>query len=407
MSSLQIQPVLAALRKHRIATIVIALEIALACAVLCNASFLIAGRVQAMQVHSGVDEHALGTIKIEGFEPQQANDLNARVVAGLRAIPGVQSVGAIGAVPFGESGIKAGVALDAAGQQFAGVVDFYLADPAAAKAMGLRLMSGRMPAPDDYMAVAQIVPKEAPILITRVLAEHLWPGENPLNKTLWGLYAHFRVIGVVDHLTIPQPGAGQEKDADWSILVPALPGPQFAGKYLLRADPADLPRVMRDARQAVLKIAPDAVLDLEQSRTIGELRERFFLNDRVMSGLLIAVIVALLGTTALGIVGLASFWVAQRRKQIGVRRALGATRQDILRYFQVENFLIVTIGIVLGMILAYAINMMLMTMYELTRLPIWYLPIGAVALWVLGQLAVLAPALRAAAVPPVAAMRSS
>jgi putative ABC transport system permease protein len=86
---------------------------------------------------------------------------------------------------------------------------------------------------------------------------------------------------------------------------------------------------------------------------------------------------------------------------------LGATRQDILRYFQIENFLIVTIGIVLGMILAYAINMMLMTMYELTRLPIWYLPIGAVALWVLGQLAVLAPALRAAAVPPVAAMRSS
>jgi putative ABC transport system permease protein len=407
MRSLQIQPVLAALRKHRIATIVIALEIALACAVLCNASFLIAGRVQAMQVHSGVDEHALGTIKIEGFEPQQANDLNARVVAGLRAIPGVQSVGAIGAVPFGESGIKAGVALDAAGQQFAGVVDFYLADPAAAKAMGLRLTSGRMPAPDDYMAVAQIVPKEAPILITRVLAEHLWPGENPLNKTLWGLYTHFRVIGVADHLTIPQPGAGQEKDADWSILVPALPGPQFAGKYLLRADPADLPRVMRDARQTVLKIAPDAVLDLEQSRTIGELRERFFLNDRVMSGLLIAVIVALLGTTALGIVGLASFWVAQRRKQIGVRRALGATRQDILRYFQIENFLIVTIGIVLGMILAYAINMMLMTMYELTRLPIWYLPIGAVALWVLGQLAVLAPALRAAAVPPVAAMRSS
>jgi putative ABC transport system permease protein len=240
-----------------------------------------------------------------------------------------------------------------------------------------------------------------------VLAEHLWPGEAPLNKTLWGLYTHFRVIGVLDHLVIPQPGAGQEKDADWSILVPALPGPQLSGKYLLRADPADLPRVMRDARQAVLKIAPDAVLNLEQSRTLDELRETFFLNDRVMTGLLIAVIVALLGTTALGIVGLASFWVAQRRKQIGVRRALGATRQDILRYFQIENFLIVTIGIVLGMILAYAINMMLMTVYELPRLPIWYLPIGAVALWVLGQLAVLAPAMRAAAVPPVAAMRSS
>jgi putative ABC transport system permease protein len=149
------------------------------------------------------------------------------------------------------------------------------------------------------------------------------------------------------------------------------------------------------------------VLDLEQSRTIDELRERFFLNDRVMTGLLIAVIVALLGTTALGIVGLASFWVAQRRKQIGVRRALGATRRDILRYFQIENFLIVTIGIALGMALAYGINLALMKIYELPRLPAWYLPMGAAALWILGQLAVLAPAMRAAAVPPVVAMRSS
>lgn len=407
MSALQVRPVLAALRKHRIATIVIALEIALACAVLCNACFLIAGRMQAMHVRSGVDEQALGTIKLEGFDPQQAADVNARVLAGLRALPGVESVGVIGAVPFGEAGVIAGVHLDAAGQQFGGVVDFYVAGPGTAEAMRIRLLAGRMPAPDEYMPVAQFVPKGAPVLITQVLATHFWPNENPLGKTIWAMDTHVRVIGVVDHLTVPQPGSGEEKDADWSILVPAMPGPQLAGKYLLRAKPEDLPRVMRDARATVLKIAPDAVLDLGQSRTIGELRETFFLNDRVMTALLIAVIMALLGTTALGIVGLASFWVAQRRRQIGVRRALGATRRDILRYFQIENFLIVTIGIVLGMAFAYSINLALMNMYELPRLPAWYLPISAVVLWVLGQLAVLAPALRAAAVPPVVAMRSS
>jgi putative ABC transport system permease protein len=125
-----------------------------------------------------------------------------------------------------------------------------------------------------------------------------------------------------------------------------------------------------------------------------------------MAGLLGGVIVALLLVTALGIVGLASFWVAQRRKQIGVRRALGATRGDILRYFQTENFLIVTFGIVLGAILAYGINLLLMSHYELPRLPFFYLPIGAIALWGLGQLAVLGPALRAAAVPPVVATRT-
>src|SRR5690606_19519717 len=121
----------------------------------------------------------------------------------------------------------------------------------------------------------------------------------------------------------------------------------------------------------------------------------------------ITLCVALLLVTALGIVGLASFWVAQRTRQIGVRRALGATRGQILRYFQTENFLLVTIGIVLGMGLAFGLNQLLMRHYELPRLPLAYLPIGAGVLWALGQAAVLWPARRAANVPPAVATRSA
>jgi len=117
--------------------------------------------------------------------------------------------------------------------------------------------------------------------------------------------------------------------------------------------------------------------------------------------------VALLVVTALGIVGLASFWVQQRSKQIGIRRALGATRGQILRYFQTENFLLATLGIVLGMLAAYAINLALMNMYELPRMPLLYLPLGAALLWLLGQIAVFGPARRAAAVPPAVATRGA
>jgi len=98
--------------------------------------------------------------------------------------------------------------------------------------------------------------------------------------------------------------------------------------------------------------------------------------------------------------------VQQRTRSIGIRRAIGATRSDILHYFQLENFLIVTGGIVLGTMLAFVLNAVLMQHYELPRLPPYYLPIGALLLWLLGQLAVLGPALRAAAVPPVVATRS-
>ena len=125
-----------------------------------------------------------------------------------------------------------------------------------------------------------------------------------------------------------------------------------------------------------------------------------------MVWLLGGVCFGLLVVTAFGIVGLASFWVQQRTRMIGTRRALGATRGQILRYFQTENFMLSTAGIVIGMAAAYGISVLLMKSYELPRLPLYYLPVGAVILWLLGQIAVWAPARRAALLPPVAALRS-
>jgi len=114
----------------------------------------------------------------------------------------------------------------------------------------------------------------------------------------------------------------------------------------------------------------------------------------------------LLLATASGIVGLSSFWVSQRRKQIGIRRSLGATTGDILRYFHTENFLIVSGGIVLGALLAFLANLGLMHVYELPRMPLYVPLLGALLLWLLGQLAVLGPARYAAKVPPVVAIRT-
>lgn len=404
---MQIKPILAALRKHRLATMLIMMEIALACAVLCNAFFMIAHRIELSHVDSGVDESALAVIQVSGFDAAQPGDLNARMVSGLRAIAGVQAVSVVSSVPFGSQSTNAGVKLDRAGKHFGGVLGFYNDGPGSFEALGLTLVEGRAPKPDDFQPVATFVPSDAQVLVSRTLAEHLWPGQSALGKEFWIDKYHFRVMGVVAHMARTGAGEGGTGTIEWSVFVPALPGPNLAGSYLLRADPRDLPRVLRDAKAAVATIAPDVVLDHEASQTISDLRQRYFRGDRTMAGMMVGVIAALLLVTALGIIGLASFWVQQRRRQIGVRRALGATRGDILHYFQTENFLIVTGGIALGMTLAFGLNLALMHFYELPRLPLAYLPAGALALWLLGQLAVLGPALRAAAVPPVVATRSA
>ncbi|HET9818665.1 MAG TPA: FtsX-like permease family protein, partial [Rhodanobacteraceae bacterium] len=405
---MQIQPILSALRKHKLATFLIAMEIALACAVLVNACFLIATRLSAMNINSGVDEASLGEIVVTGFDPKQATDLNARMLAGLGAIPGVESVHVINSVPFGPQAFVAGTTLDQAGKHDGVVTNFYLGGPGVPKALGLKLVAGHLPAADDYQPIEgqDYLPASSRILVTQALATRLWPDESPLGKQLWMGKYQLRVIGVLASLAVSQYTQYGERGAEWCAFVPVLPGGFLAGTYLIRAQPQDLNHVMVEARAAIAKIAPDVVLDHTNSHTVSFLRERFFKTDRAMAGLLVGVILALLGVTAFGIVGLASFWVAQRRKQIGIRRALGATRADILRYFQTENFLIVTLGVVLGIILAIVINIALMKFFEVPRLPLWYLPVGVIVLWVLGQLAVLVPALRAAAVPPVVATRS-
>ncbi|MEO8779875.1 MAG: FtsX-like permease family protein, partial [Rhodanobacter sp.] len=128
--------------------------------------------------------------------------------------------------------------------------------------------------------------------------------------------------------------------------------------------------------------------------------------DLFMVQVLSVICVILLVITGVGMAGLTSFWVNQRHKQIGVRRALGARKVDILRYFQIENLLIAGGGCVVGVLLALGINLALLRAFSMDRMPLWYVIAGVAGVLVLGQLAVFMPARRASNVPPVVATRS-
>jgi putative ABC transport system permease protein len=399
---MQIQPILAALRRHRTSTFLIGMEIALACAILCNAIFLISNRLQMMQLSSGVDENRLVAISLDGVDDSMATDLAPRLRSALAGIGGVESVAVANAVPFTAQTGEEGFRLLADDMHFNNEGHFYVGDSAYIKTLGLRLVAGRWLNPDEYAPIGQFLPTSHAIMVSRDYAKHLWNGADPLGKMIYSEGA-YRVVGVYDNLLRPNPSVGATTN---TFLLGGLPGKGLASIYVLRTAPAQRDRILQEAEQVVRKVAPSLVINRQYSGSLTTLRHAYFANDRAMAGMLIGVIAALLLVTVLGIIGLASFWVQQRRKQIGIRRAIGARRIDILRYFQVENFLIVSFGIVLGMVLAYGLNLLLMTQYELPRLPLYYLPIGALVLWVLGQLAVLGPALRAAAVPPVVATRS-
>ena len=134
---------------------------------------------------------------------------------------------------------------------------------------------------------------------------------------------------------------------------------------------------------------------------------KIFRTDLVETQALRAVVALfVLAVTIVGISGLAAFNVTTRTKQLGIRRAIGARKFHILRYFLVENWIITTCGAVLGCMLALAAGIKLSTLYEMPRLPLYYLVGGVLLLWIVGLLAVLVPARRAASISPAVATRS-
>ncbi|MCX7513672.1 ABC transporter permease [Frateuria hangzhouensis] len=411
--STDIGPIVSTLRRHRTTAWLLVLEIALTCAIVCNAVFLIGQRLDRVNMPSGVAEQEL--VQIQLGDLAAGKDRYARAqedMALLRQVPGVQSVAITNQVPFGGSSSNSNLRIDPSQHDPVANAATYLGENLP-QTLGTRLVAGRKLAPGDYVNADVAVdalnrgrteglPTVA--VITRALAERLWPGQEPLGRMVYLTdKAGVRVVGVLD--TLVRPNAYRDATAQYAVILPLHMGADKDESYLLRTRPQDRQRVLAAAVAALHKADPQRVVT--RKRTFAEVRQEFFRSDREMAGTLVGVCIALLTVTALGIVGLASFWVSQRRRTIGVRRALGATRADILRYFQTENFLLATAGIVLGMVLAYGLNLFLMAHYELPRLPIGYLPAGALALWLLGQLAVLGPALRAAEVPPVVATRSA
>lgn len=402
---MDIRPIFSTLRRHKTASALIVLEIALSCAIVCNALFLIDTRMERMNRATGLAEDEIVRVNVAGIGTNDNADAAAKTdLAALRAIPGVKYATMTNHVPFDNSSWNSSVSIKPDQQIPSLNVGVYLGDEQLVETFGLKLSAGRDFLPEEYIDMSTIGDGTAiaAAIVTRGMAEKLFPGENPVGKLLhdsWGSKP-IKIVGVVDSLIRPNDNEGPV-NAQNSMLLPIRP---TSGRFAIRTSP--------ERREEVLKAAVATLEKVNRSRIImdqglfTDVIGEYYQQDKAMAWLLGAVCVALMIVTALGIVGLASFWVQQRTKQIGVRRALGATRGQILRYFQTENFLLATIGIVLGMLGAFGLNQLLMTHYELPRLPALYLPLGAVALWLLGQIAVYGPAKRAAAVPPAVATRS-
>jgi len=409
-------PIIAALKQHKAGVVLIALQIALTLAIVSNAVHIIVQRLDRVSRPTGVDEANLFRVStlfvgaplgddkasLDKLDALQLSDVDA-----LRHVPDVVSVSASNAMPL-QGGIwVGGVSVKPNQKTPTSTFGYYYGDEQMIKTLGVRLIAGRNFNAGEVIHHTINDTSMSPVsIVSKHLADKLYPHGDVLGKTVYIDNKPTTVIGIVDALQISNASFHVTWDYDTVMQPVRLSG--AVANYALRAKPGRLREALRESRAALFAANPMRVMPASWGLlSMAEIRDKAYRGDRGMAILMMGVCVVLLGVTAAGIVGLTSFWVGQRRRQIGVRRALGARRIDILRYFQIENLLIASAGVVIGVLLAQGLSLWLMSHYEMPRIPVTYLLVGAVALLMIGQMAVFVPARRASLVPPVEATRAA
>jgi putative ABC transport system permease protein len=401
---MELRPILSAMLRNKTGAILVGLQIALTLAVVANAVFIIMQRVEKIGRPPGIDSDNLFFVQSYGFgaEYDQRETIRADLDL-IRSLPGVVAASSTSGIPLSGGGSSTGVSRQPGKQKDPPPANHYSVDEHGIEAFGITLAEGRnfTQAEIQYnpnAATSEFVPF---VIITKDLAKALFGDEPALGKQIYdGSNQSAVVIGVMENML----GAW----VNWPTLTNVMLTPRYpAGplaRYVVRTEPGQRDALMAEVESKLAE--SNTTRAVSWVRSHEEIKAKSYRADSRMVAFLGVLVGLMISITALGIVGLASFHVNVRRKQIGTRRAVGARRIDIIRYFMVENWLLTTGGVVIGALIAFAFGHWLSSAFSLPRLEPMYVFTGIVVLWVLGQLAVFVPARRAASIPPAIATRT-
>ena len=402
---MEIGPIWRAMMRNKTGAILIALQIAVTMAIMVNAVSIMQEKNRMLSRPSGIDESNIFTLASVGF----AEDFNERVtveedLAALRAIPGVVNAIQSISIPLSGGGWSMGLAVEPGPEVEGTGVAVYFVDEHGLDTFGLNLLAG------ENFSATDIVWRERSdtswpdkVIVTLATAEALFPDDphSALGKTVYiADVMPMTITGIIEQMQAPWNGwDGVER-------VMLTPNRTLFGssRYIIRTEPGMRDTLMPQVEEMLAERNKGRIV--RSMRSMDEIRERSYSAESAMIKILTFTITLLIAITSLGIVGLASFSVNRRTRQIGTRRALGASKVAILRYFMTENFLISMVGVLIGAALTVGLNIVMIERFSLTRIT-WYLvPVAMLMLLAIGQAAVFGPAKRASSVPPAVATRT-
>jgi putative ABC transport system permease protein len=410
---MEIRALLSSMWRSRTGPMLVAAQVALTLAVVVNVAYIVQQRIALANRDTGIDIPNIFWVLVSA----QDTDYNFAAavkedLAYLNALPGVIAASTSNGPPqtWSMMGLPFGTTQEQLQQLHAVGARVFLGTERYFDALGLKFSAGK---PYDASVVeppkadmsAALADWPAQIVVTQAMADKLFPKGGALGKTIWvGLVNRpSTIVGIVARMQ-GAPASGKLEEMQYQIVfTPMIPaGP--SSFYLVRTEPGKRDAVMARVEKELADLQPGNRF-IQRIQTLEKTAARTRSGMRASVIILAVVGVLVLAVTMVGVAGLAAFNVTTRTKQLGTRRAIGATKFHVLRYFIVENWLITTMGALVGCVLALGAGVRLSAMYQMPRLPLYYLVGGVIALWLLGLLAVLVPARRAASISPATATR--
>jgi len=377
-------------------------EVALALALLIGAGLLTRSFASFFEWDPGIDrEHLLvvSNFASSGTYPTSEEIINLyRNLDGqLASLPGVRAVGRTSAGPlFGGWEPDQVLPGEQEGQSGQGHrARWYDVSPGYHEALGIPVLRGRGFTEDDGENGPQVV------IVNETLANTLWPGENPLGRTIWAeMHDGIReVVGVVADVPPLDPDALVEPEMFWPQAQYTRPFTYFVIRT--EGDPSTVQGLVEDRMKAVdPNLQVGAVQDYRQLLSQRLVQPRFNL---LLIGIFSFVAMVL---AAVGIYGVVSRSVVARTREIGVRIALGAQRHVVLKEVVGGSMALVSVGITLGLVLALLLSRLIRSLLHgvVPTDPITYVTVAFLLLGVAG-LASLIPAIGAARLNPVESLK--
>jgi len=391
-------------RTRRLREGLVGFEVGLTTLLLILAGLLTVSLGQLLQVHTGFAVENVLVASVD-LPPQSYSQPDARlrfydgVLAGLQSFPGVRAAGWVSIPPLGGQGSVTGIRLP--GESRAGaetpVANYRPVSQNYFSAMGIPLLQGRIFGSADR--------NRKVVVVSQSIAERFWPGRNPIGQicvTQWGDDVPSEVIGVVGDIRtvrLDEPPLMMVYVPEWfnAISVPS------SASFVLRTvtGPASSAAPLRDLIHKLDANVPiTSLLPMKQvvSQSVDARRFPMFLAMTfALSSLLLA---------SLGIFGVVGYSVEQRRQELGIRMALGAQLQDLLRMVLRQAMAPVMIGLAAGLVAAvFAGRLISSLLFGVTAYDPLTFAAAALVVITVALVACYIPARRAMRVDPMVTLR--